>query len=116
MMFSFKTFYLEEAMRPLTPAEWKKPNSQTKVPRIDILRKAIDDGTPITLVNNKDVVIAKTTENMEAIVQFEKDGQKFNLKTTDGKVISSSDVGKSPMFGGGRGAGGVDLGSGLAHR
>lgn len=104
-MLSFKTF-LEEGMRPLTPAEWKKDNSQTGVARIEILRKAIQDGQSITTTDNREVVIANSSENMEAIANFEKDGKTFELKTKDGKTITSNRIGKSPMFGGGRGAGG----------
>lgn len=104
-MFSFK-YYLEESMRPLTPAEWKKPNSQTGESRIDILKRAISAGESVTLTNNKEVVIAATADNMSAIDAFQENGKAFTLKTKDGKEISSSQIGKSPRFGGGRGAGG----------
>lgn len=105
-----KTFreYLQEAMVKLTPAEWKKPNSATKQPRTDILIDAIKSGQSVTLVNNKEVVLKNTQENILSVQNFVKSGGKkaFDLITKDGKIISSSDIGKSPMFGGGGGAGG----------
>jgi hypothetical protein len=97
--------YLDEGMRKLTPAEWKKPNSQTGEARIEILKKAMAANQPITTVDNREVVIANTADNMQAIAGFESDGKAFPLTTVDNKTISSSDIGKSPMFGGGSGAG-----------
>ena len=105
-----KTFkeYLQEAMVKLTPAQWKKPNSATKQPRTDILIDAIKSGQSVTLVNNKEVVLKNTKENILSVQNFVKNGgnKAFDLITKDGKIISSSDIGKSPMFGGGGGAGG----------
>jgi hypothetical protein len=108
-MISFKSYCLnrlDEDMRPLTPAEWNKPNAQTGESRTAILKTAIETGQTITLVSNKEVVIANTPKNLAAIVQFEKDNKKFTLTTKDNRIISSSDIGKSPLFGGGKGAGG----------
>lgn len=103
-MLTLKT-YLGEGMVRLTPAEWKKPNSQTGEARIDILKRAMTTGQSLTTVDNKEVVIANSAANMEAIAGFETDGKVFNLETITGLVIKCSDLGKSPMFGGGAGAG-----------
>lgn len=104
-MIKFRS-YLQEDMRPLTPAELKKPNGQTGEPRIEILRKAILAGTPVPTVDNKDVVFDNSNDNLESLAKFSDDGKAFELKTKDGKIVSSSKIGKSPIFGGGKGAGG----------
>lgn len=110
-MKSFEEYLTEEkmALTKLTPAEWKKPNSAhpDRKPRIDILIDAIKAGTPLQLYKDKkEVVIANTKENLDAAAGFKKDGKAFSLVTKDSKLISSSDLGKSAIFGGGAGAGG----------
>ena len=105
-MKTFSTF-LGEDMRPLTTAELKKPNSKTGELRIEILRKAILSGnTPLTLVNNSDVVFKNSADNLSALQKFQDDSKAFELETVDGKTVVSSQLGKSPIFGGGAGAGG----------
>lgn len=102
-------FYLEEALRPLTPAELKKPNSATNEPRIDILRQAILDGTTLITTDNKEIKLARLQENLDAIAKFKEDGKAFELEVLGrdgGKKLSSSKIAKSPIFGGGKGAGG----------
>jgi hypothetical protein len=106
-MIRFKIYTeLDEGMRPLIPSELKKPNSTTKEPRLEILRKAIIAGTKVPTVDNKEVVFANNHENLEALVKFQDDSKPFELITVDGKKLSSSKIGKSAMFGGGSGAGG----------
>jgi len=103
-MLKFRSF-LSEAPVGLRPAELAKPNSKTKEPRIDILMRAAIEGIPLVLTSNKEVQIANTPENREAIAAF--DGKKpIELTTTTGKTISSSEIGKTAVFGGGGGAGG----------
>lgn len=104
-MLKFKSF-LSEGMTALRPGELSKPNSKTKEPRIDILKHAAINGVTLALAkDNSEVVIANTPENITAIDNF--DGKTpFNLITTDNKEISSSQIGKSAIFGGGAGAGG----------
>jgi hypothetical protein len=104
-MLKFKSF-LSEGMTALRPGELSKPNSKTKEPRIDILKHAAINGVTLALAkDNSEVVIANTPENITAIDNF--DGKTpFNLITTDNKEISSSEIGKSAIFGGGAGAGG----------
>ena len=104
-MLNFKSF-LSEGMTALRPGELSKPNSKTKEPRIDILKHAAINGVTLALAkDNSEVVIANTPENITAIDNF--DGKTpFNLITTNGKEISSSQIGKSAIFGGGAGAGG----------
>ena len=104
-MLKFRSF-LSEGMTALRPGELSKPNSKTKEPRIDILKHAAINGVTLALAkDNSEVVIANTPENITAIDNF--DGKTpFNLITTDNKEISSSQIGKSAIFGGGAGAGG----------
>jgi hypothetical protein len=104
-MLKFKSF-LSEGMTALRPGELSKPNSKTKEPRIDILKHAVINGITLALAkDNSEVKFANTPENITAIDNF--DGKTpFNLITTDNKEISSSQIGKSAIFGGGAGAGG----------
>ncbi len=95
-------------MRPLTPAEFQKPNSQTGEPRLELLVKAIISGTPLPTVDKKTVFLANDPENLKAVDQFKKETKPkpMSLKTKEGDSISSSKLGKSAYFGGGKGAGG----------
>ena len=104
-MLKFRSF-LSEGMTALRPGELSKPNSKTKEPRIDILKHAVINGITLALAkDNSEVKFANTPENITAIDNF--DGKTpFNLITTDNKEISSSQIGKSAVFGGGAGAGG----------
>ena len=103
-MLKFKSF-LTEGMVGLSPAQLNKPNSKTKEPRIEILKHAIINGITLPLVDNSEVVLANTPENITAVDNY--DGKTpLMLTTTDGKEISSSKIGKSAIFGGGSGAGG----------
>jgi|SaaInl6LU_22_DNA_1037377.scaffolds.fasta_scaffold07091_5 hypothetical protein len=104
-MLKFRSF-LSEGMTALRPGELSKPNSKTKEPRIDILKHAVINGITLALAkDNSEVKFANTPENITAIDNF--DGKTpFNLITTDNKEISSSQIGKSAIFGGGAGAGG----------
>ena len=103
-MLKFRSF-LTEGMVGLSPAQLNKPNSKTKEARIDILKHAVINGITLPLVDNSEVVFANTPENITAIDNYDKKTP-FNLTTVDNKVISSSKIGKSAIFGGGSGAGG----------
>jgi hypothetical protein len=92
-------------MVKLTPAEWKKPNSSTGEARIDILRRVMFEGIPIGTVFNTEVVVKNSVKNLMAISGFERFGGTFSLETDKG-VILSSNIGKSHIFGGGKGSGG----------
>jgi len=99
--------YLEEGMRPLTPAEWDKPNSQTNEPRINILKKLIRNKSDIVTIDNETITLANDERNFGSIQDFEDSpGKAFTLYKTDGGTISSSKIAKSPVFGGGKGSGG----------
>ena len=98
---------IREGVR-LSPAQMKKPNGNTGEQRIDILARLIRDGKPLELSSGG---LFKVTEIEDALKQceiFKKLGQAFSLHG-DGKTISSSDLGKSKVFGGGGGAGGGTL-------
>jgi hypothetical protein len=92
----------------LSPAQMKKPNANTGEARIDILARLVRDEVPLELAKGG---VFKVTEIEDALAQieiFKKLGKPFNLHG-NGKTISSSDLGKSKVFGGGGGAGGGTL-------
>ena len=68
-METFKK-YLEEAMRPLTPAEWDKPNSQTGEPRVDILKRLIQQKADIVTVDGDSITLANDERNFGSIKDF----------------------------------------------
>ena len=103
-MLKFRSF-LAEGMVGLTPAQLNKPNSKTKESRIDILKHAVINGITLPLIDNSEVTFANTPENITAIDNY--DGKTpFELTTTGNKLVSTSKIGKSAIFGGGGGAGG----------
>lgn len=95
-------------MQRMSPFEWNKPNSSTKEPRLDILLRAMKEGTKLVTVDNKGVVIKNSRENLNAVENFKVEGKKsFPLVTKDGRRIMSNQIGKTSIFGGGvAGAGG----------
>ena len=94
-------------MRPLTPAEWDKPNSQTGEPRVDILKRLIQQKADIVTVDGETIQLAQDERNYGSIKDFEADpGRAFTLYKLNGDSISSSKIAKAPVFGGGKGAGG----------
>lgn len=95
------------ALSKLTPAELSKKNSSTGEQRIDILENAIKKGIALPLVDGSEVVLANSKENLDAVNGFKTAGKAFDLKVKTGqRVIKSSDIGKSPLFGGGGGGAG----------
>lgn len=99
--------FLAEGMTALRPAELAKPNSKTKVSRKEILRQAIVDGTSIDLIDGSKVIFVNSPQNLQAVDNFNPDSpEAFELATTSGKIVSTSKIGKSAIFGGGGGAGG----------
>ena len=104
-MLKFKSF-LSEGMTALRPAELNKPSGKTKEPRISILKHAVINHVTLALAkDNSEIIIANTPENITAIDNY--DGKTpLKLTTTTGREISSSEIGKSAIFGGGSGAGG----------
>ena len=109
-MLAFKNFNLgsiKEAVK-LTPGELKKPNSITGEDRLDILVRLIRDNKPLELAKGGTFVVTDIDDAISQIEIFKKLGKPFNLHG-DGKTISSSDLGKSSVFGGGGGSGGGTL-------
>jgi hypothetical protein len=102
----------------LTPTELKKFNSKTKEPRIDILKRLVTTSTPIELDNGKFIVVTDVQSAIDEINNFLAVGKAFPLTgKVDGKVvtISSSNLKKSDVFGGGKGSGGGSAGTALAE-
>lgn len=93
------------ALAKLTPAVLAKKNSNTGEQRIDILERAIRQGTVLPLVDGSELKLDKSDENLAAVDQFRKDNKPFEL-TSRNRTIKSSDIGKSPLFGGGGGGAG----------
>ena len=91
----------------LAPGELLKKNSNTGEPRIDILENAIKKGIALPLVDGSELVLANSTDNLDAVENFKTEGKAFSLTSKDGtRIIKSSDIGKSAIFGGGGGGAG----------
>jgi len=106
-MQSFKEFIVEATN--LTPAELKKPATggpNKGQSRLDILSDLIKKQIPLKLYKGGEITVASVQGALDAIEQFKRDGKAFQLSGVNGKTISSSDILKSPEFGGGAGAGG----------
>ena len=109
-MLRFKTYvrYLEERMKGgMPPGEWAKPNSNTKTPRLDILRLLMKSGEAMPKVDGTEIIVKNTPENKAAVDRLEKEQKTQDLETNKG-VIKSNEIKKSIVFGGdsgGRGGG-----------
>ena len=109
----FKNFKpLQEAVK-LTPAELEKPNSITGEARIDILLRLVKDGKPVELAKGGSITIENTPDTIQKLLAFKKDqsDKKFAVSFLDtkGNPYTTSDLGKSSVFGGGGGSGGGSL-------
>ena len=109
-MLKFKSYmkYLEERMKGgMPPGEWAKPNSNTKTPRIDILRLLMKTGEAMPKVDGTEIVVKNTPENKAAVNRLEKEQKTQELETNKG-FIKTNEIKKSKVFGGdhgGRGGG-----------
>ena len=107
-MLRFKTYLEEKAMNfvAMPAAQWAKVNSQTKEPRIDILRRIMKNGESIPTIDGTEIKIKNNTENKEAIDRLEKENKGQTLQTDKGEIATGK-IGKSAVFGGAQsGAGG----------
>jgi len=107
-MLRFKSFILEKSMfNPMSRTEWEKVKARTNDLRTDILKDAIKAGSPVPDINGKDLEIKNTSNNMKSIDDYVDNKEKsFNLELKSGKMITSLQIGKSPIFGGqGKGGG-----------
>lgn len=105
--------YLTEAVK-MTPKELLKPNSATGESRIEILRREIQAGNPLELATGGSFVVTNIPRAMQALDQFKKDNKAFELIGANGS-ISSSQLGKSKVLGGGAGAGGGTVQTAIAE-
>ena len=109
-MLKFKSYvrYLEERMKGgMPPGEWAKPNSNTKIPRIDILRLLMKSGEAMPKVDGTEIIVKNTSQNIAAVDKLEKEQKTQELETNKG-FIKSNEIKKSIVFGGdqgGRGGG-----------
>lgn len=104
-MQSLKTFTITE-MAGLSKKELQKPNSATKEPRVDILRRLIKDQKPIELKKGGSFVVGDIDDAMAKLDAFEKMPQNFNLMDTDGNAVTLTQLAKSKVFGGATGGAG----------
>lgn len=104
---NFKSDSIQEAVK-LTPGELQKPNSVTGEDRLDILVRLIKDNKPLELAKGGTFTVTEIDDALSQIEIFKKIGKPFPLHG-DGKTISSSELGKSSVFGGGGGSGGGTL-------
>ncbi len=89
----------------LSPAEFSKVNSQTGEPRLDILRRIMKDGEEIPKIDGSMIKITNNQANQDAINKLESENKTQDIETNFG-TIKTSEIGKSPIFGGaGAGAG-----------
>jgi hypothetical protein len=112
-MISFSSFQpLSEAVK-LTPSELAKPNGVTGEDRIEILIRLIKSGKPLELAKGGTFLVTDIEHAMAGIEIYKKDNsdrkKPIPLKGDNDKFITSSDLGKSKVFGGGGGAGGGTL-------
>jgi len=103
-MKSFKYFLSENAMpsfKGMSRAEWFKYADDRD--RLKIILTRMKENLPITDVAGKDVELANTVENADAIETFANSDDSvktFTLKKAGGGEIVSNQIGKSPIFGG----------------
>ena len=89
----------------LSPAEFSKVNSQTGEPRLEILRRIMKDGEEIPKIDGAMIKITNNQANQDAINKLESENKTQDIETNVG-TIKTSEIGKSPIFGGaGAGAG-----------
>ena len=93
----------------MSRAEWNKPVSGSRESRVDVFIDAIKAGDPVSDIEGKDVYVANTQKNIDAIKKYVSDSTSGSTTTFDlksGGTIVSNQIGKSPLFGGqGSGAG-----------
>lgn len=87
----------------MTRSTWLKYGDK----RLNALKDAIMSGDLVPDKNGKNLAIANTAANIDAISNFERSGAAtFSLNLKDGTTVLSNDIGKSPLFGGkGQGSG-----------
>lgn len=99
---------------PLSVKEILKPNSVTGEPRATIMFNLIMNGSPIKLVNGREVVVdkRKSKEAIQVLLRNDPDeiAKIFIPKnrvfiTTDGQQLRMNDFLKTDTFGGGKGSG-----------
>ena len=97
----------------LTPAELTKPNGVTGEDRVDILLRLIKDGKPLELAKGGTFVVTDIEHAVAGIEAWKKNKsdkkQAIALKGDNDAFITSSDLKKAKVFGGGGGAGGGTL-------
>ena len=112
-MLNFSGFQpLSEAVR-MTPAQLLKPNGQTGEARIDILLRLIKSNQPLELAKGGTFLVTDIEHAVAGIEAWKKDKSETKkpipLKGDNDAFITTSDLGKSKVFGGGGGAGGGTL-------
>ena len=116
-MISFSNFRqtISEDLVRLTPAQLDKPNGKTGEARIDILKRLIQDGSPLELAKGGTFVVTDIESALDQIKSW--NGKTaIALKGDNDKFITSNDLGKSKVFGGAMGgAGGGTLNTKLTE-
>jgi len=112
-MIGFSTFKpLSEAVK-LTPAELTKPNGITGEDRIEILLRLVKSNQPLELAKGGTFVVTDIEHAVAGIETWKKDKsdrkKPIVLKGDNDTFITSSDLKKAKVFGGGGGAGGGTL-------
>lgn len=105
-MKKFNSFKPIKEATNLGGGELLKPNSRTGELRLDILKRLIQDGTPLELAKGGTFVVKDIESALQSIETYKKDEKNFALKGDGEKFIMSNHLAKSKVFGGGFGGAG----------
>ena len=109
-MIKFTSFQSLAEGAKLTPAELIKPNSSTGEDRIDILLRLIKSNKPLELSKGGTFIVTDIDHAIAGIEAFKKDNSErkkpIALKGDNESFITTSDLAKAKVFGGGGGGAG----------
>ena len=78
-MKKFDSFVAIKEATNLGGGELLKPNSRTGEPRLDILKRLIQDGTPLELAKGGTFVVKDIESALQSIETYKKDEKNFAL-------------------------------------
>jgi len=109
-MIKFSSFQPINEGAKLTPSELDKPNSKTNTPRINILADLIKNNKPLELAKGGTFIVTDIEHALSGIETYKKDNstrkKPIPLKGDNDSFITTSDLKKSKVFGGGGGGAG----------
>ena len=108
MNSTFSDYLDKRSLKPLTPAELRKPNHSTGEIRIDILKRLIESNEELELIDGTTFKCTNIEGAVQKLEQFDENSKAFELEgLINEKVVNikSSRLAKSKVFGGLKGAG-----------